>query len=365
MRRLRIVFDALVYNRQAAGIGQYVRELLGAMVDRFGSEDTVEVVAAAGVDLPATRLVHVKGPVNRSAVRLLYEQLVLAGRVSKHDYGVIHFPDYQMPVIRRLPRTVITVHDLVAFKFPDLFPSASGGVKRLLMRPSARHADAVIVPSQATRHDAIEILGADPDRVFVVPHGVRRRGKAASVSPHPRPYFLAVGTVEPRKNFARLIAAYALLARKERGEVPDLLIAGRLGWLYQDALKAPAKWGVADRVTFLHYVSDDVLASLYRHSLALVYPSLYEGFGLPVIEAMGAGIPVISSARGALAEVGKNVAIWVDPLDIESIAQGLATVLTGDGKIRQQVQAGIERANEYTWDNAAQKTRAVYAEVRA
>jgi glycosyltransferase involved in cell wall biosynthesis len=147
-----------------------------------------------------------------------------------------------------------------------------------------------------------------------------------------------------------------------QGQV-DLLVAGKKGWLYQPLLDAPERFGIAGEVRFLNYVSEDTLASLYRHSLALVYPSLYEGFGLPVLEAMAWGCPVICSARGALAEVAGESAVIVDPLQVDDIAHAMRMVWGDAGQRQQWVQRGLDNVAQYTWTRAAELTRQVYAAV--
>lgn len=363
MKHLRIVLDALVYNRQSAGIGQYIRELTEAYQARYGQEDELIAYLSPGMALNGVRAISPGMDVSRSRSRLLYEQLVLPGSASRLGYDVLHFPDYQLPVFRPMPRTVITIHDLAAFRFPAVFPALAARTKQFLMRRSVRLASHIVVPSHATRQDLVEILGVPLAKISVVPHGVRQTGRILEEKPYPRPFFLAVGTLEPRKNFARLIEAYALLRERLKGDVPDLVFAGRRGWMYEDILKAPETFHIQSSVAFLEYVSDDTLKTLYHHSVALAYPSLYEGFGLPVIEAMHAGVPVVSSARGALKEVGEDVAVWVDPEDIGSIAEGLKRILDAGPEIRSRIELGKKRAQLFRWDTAAELTRSVYRTV--
>lgn len=306
-------------------------------------------------------MIYPPGPLGRSRSRMFFEQWQLQSLLFRKAYDVVHFPDYQVPVLRRVRNSVCTVHDLVAYKYPDMFPPAQALVKRRLMALSVRAAGHIIVPSQATARDLHDILKVPEAKITVVPHGVILRGVPSPAPPNPRPYFVAVGTLEPRKNFTRVIEAFARFVRAQQLEgVVDLLIAGRKGWLYEPVLEAPSRLGIASQVRFLEYVSDNELASLYRHSLALVYPSLYEGFGLPVLEAMGWGAPVICSNRGALAEVAKNAAVIVDPLSIEEIAENMGQ-LWGNPDLRAVWAArGRENVGNYTWSRAAKQTREVY-----
>jgi len=155
------------------------------------------------------------------------------------------------------------------------------------------------------------------------------------------------------------------LLRQRYGDIGDLIIAGRLGWLYDDTVDLPAKLGLAENVRFLQYVTEDMLAALYRDAIALVYPSLYEGFGLPVIEAMQANTPVVTSAMGALAELGEDSLWRADPGNYESIADAMAQVMVGGDLAQQRVRDAAHWASQCTWDRAAEQTRLVYQQVAA
>ncbi|NMP22534.1 glycosyltransferase [Sulfobacillus harzensis] len=352
--------DGLILDQTASGIGQYVRELMAAYAELF-PQDQVEMWLRPDVEVPGVKPHRARG-LRTSRQRLWFEQGVLPGLLLRSHYDVAHFPDYQIPLVRQLPRIVMTVHDLAAFVMPEVFPRSKAQGKRMLMKRSVQRAEHIIVPSQATKQDLVNILQVDPDRITVIWHGVKQRGTPPDHRVHPRPYFLAVGTVEPRKNFAGLIRAYHLLLQR-REDMPDLLIAGRLGWMYTETLELPEKLGVAENVKFLQYVSEDTLAALYRDAVALVYPSFYEGFGLPVIEAMWDGIPVVTSRQGALAEVGQD-AVWaVEPRDPESIADAMLQVLDGGAEVQAKTEKAQSWAHQLTWQRAARLTRAVYDHV--
>ncbi len=353
---LNIWVDALILDHQASGIGQYLRLLLEHYCRRY-PEDTVTGIFRPGMQIDGVNTVE--APEVHGGRRILYEQVVLPGRLKKARPDVVHFPDYQLPLARRLPHTVITVHDLAAFVRPEFFPQQKSWLKRTLMERSVSLATRIIVPSQATRDDLVNILHVPPEKIAVIPHGVK-----VSAAAHPDrvsdvPYFLAVGTVEPRKNFAGLIQAYHIL-RSRFADAPDLIIAGRLGWMYDETLEMPEKLGVAGHVKFLQYVSEDILAALYRDAKGFIYPSFYEGFGLPVVEAMRAGIPVVTSSQGSLAEIGGD-AVWrVDPESVESIADAMASILQHPDAARDRARQGQDWVQQLSWDKAAAATRQVY-----
>ncbi|HEY8839688.1 MAG TPA: glycosyltransferase family 1 protein [Candidatus Dormibacteraeota bacterium] len=284
------------------------------------------------------------------------------------DCDAILYPYWPSPPQRRrdAPPAAVFVHDL-AFK---LRPAEVPWQQRLYMGAvlgrSLRNAAAVLVPSEATRRDLLAcypITGLK-SRVHVVPEGVSPQAPPSPLPPRLEPGFiLAVGTVEPRKNYPRLLAAYRHLRREsvplllgDRPGVPELVIAGRPGWAYGDTLeRIKAERGVR----YLGHVDDATLSALYRSAAILAFPSLYEGFGLPLLEAMAQGLPAVVGNAGALPELADGAAILVDPEDVLSIAAGLERLLA-DTSLRDKLgAAGRLRAAEFTWERAASTTRGV------
>lgn len=360
---MNILVDALLYQSQAAGIGRYIEQLFGAYTLAF-PDDMLTALVPPGQWLAGAKNLEPVATLRNSRQRLLYEQWRLAPWARCQNYDVMHFADYQMPILQRLPRALVTVHDLVAFRFPELFPPNMGRVKRFLMRRSVLRASHVIVPSVATAEDLQTILKTPAEKISVVPHGVTPlESTAAAVGPaYARPYFLAVGTIEPRKNFERLIEAFARVFGP-MSDGPDLLIAGKPGWLYRSTVESPQRLGIGERVKFLGFVDDSRLQVLYRDCLAVTYPSLYEGFGFPAAEALWLEKPLLCSRGGALQEVAGHDALLVDPQSVESIAQGLEVLWNHPREWQQKARAGSERMRQMTWDKAARSTRRVYLSV--
>ncbi|HBQ94508.1 MAG: glycosyltransferase family 4 protein [Firmicutes bacterium] len=361
--------DGLLYHPKSAGIGRYIESLARAYDGKYRDIDELRVIGLSGQSIPGVNMIHLSRSLEKSRNRIFYEQWQFRSRLDRMPYDVVHFPDYQVPVVRRVHHAVMTVHDMVAFKYPSLFPKVQTLVKQGLMARSVKVARRVIVPSRATADDLQEILKVPADRISVIPHGVDPLEIDVKV-PHmtekerERPYFLAVGTIEPRKNFEGLIHAFSQFIHENHlnGQT-DLLIAGKKGWLYESVLEAPGKWNVGERVFLLDYVSKADLHELYRNALALVYPSFYEGFGLPVLEAMACGTPVISSNKGALKEVCGDAALLADPSDIDRLSQYMKQIWE-DRDLRISLgQRGRERAARYTWAVAAEMTREVYLQV--
>jgi glycosyltransferase involved in cell wall biosynthesis len=253
---------------------------------------------------------------------------------------VLHCPTFRGPVRSPVP-LVVTVHDLAVLRHPETFNRWTRAYSRLLVPLVVRAARLVIAVSEFTRRELVELLGARAERVRVIPNaaedvfrpdGPRAKGE----------YVLAVGTLEPRKNLMRLAAAAVRLGVEVR------------------AVGAPG-WGRVDArgVRWLGELSDDELAAQYRGALCLAYPSLYEGFGIPVLEAMACGTPVVTSAGGATEEVAGGAAVLVDPLDIAGIAAGIDEATRRRDELRR---AGLARAAGFSWDAARAATAAVYRE---
>ena len=288
-------------------------------------------------------------------------------------FDVLFAPNF-VPPPSRTGRLVITVHDLAFRRFPETAPHAT---RRWLARidHALERASRIIAVSEATRQDLIELYSVAPDRIVVVPHGVdhsvfrpvppddvvratRRLGVTG-------PYLLYLGGIEPRKNLPRLIEAFARLPTNGR---PDLVVAGSgVAWnpegtnLLRAALDRQTI-DVRQRVLLPGYVADADRAALLSGAEALVYPSLYEGFGLPVLEAMACGTPVVASNRPALPEVAGDSALLVDPEDPHQLAQAIERVLSDQRLRRVLHQRGLERAARFSWDETARRTAAVLHE---
>lgn len=275
---------------------------------------------------------------------------------------VFHLTEYAWLGRPQAP-LVTTVHDVLFEELPSCYTARMRRglrhVTRVLVRESAR----IVVPSVRTKIGVVERFGADPERVDVVPLAPRRFVENAAGSPpesRGRPYVLAVGTVEPRKNLARTLAAHARLVT--RGIDADLVVVGQRGWLTRDAMDAVAR---SSRVTWEESASDERLGALYRGAAALAYPSLGEGYGLPVAEAMAMGVPVVTSAGTACAEVAGDAALLVDPYSVDAIEGALGRILE-DPSVAAALRArGLTRAAGWSWEATAAATRAAYERAAA
>lgn len=285
---------------------------------------------------------------------------------------VAFIPAHVVPLTRP-PRTVVTAHDLGYLAFPEAHTARRRLELHLSTLWSVRAARRVIAISGATRDDLVRRYGADPARIAVVHHGLGaaqfRPAEPAAVEAArarhglARPYFLYVGTLQPRKNLVRLIEAFAAAA-DALGDV-DLAIGGRRGWLSEGIERRAAELGLAGRARLLGYLPDADLPALLSGAIAFTFPSLYEGFGLPVLEAMACGAPVLTSSTSSLPEVAGDAALLVDPADTDAIAAGLVR-LASDAALRADLhERGLRRAAQFTWERCARETLAVLREVAA
>jgi alpha-1,3-rhamnosyl/mannosyltransferase len=321
---MRVGIDVSPLVQTGAGTARHVRGLLGALEGRadvelerltFGGPGRPSVVARDGVWYP------------------------IALGWAARSLDVLHCTTFRAPLRTRVP-LVITVHDLALHRHPDAFPAWHRITGRAALRAGVRAADAIVAVSAFTRDELCALLHVPADRVRVVPNGVDAvfspDGPAARGD-----YVLAVGTLEPRKNLGCAVEAAGLAGI-------ELRVVGARGW---GGVDVPGWVGTPD---------DDALAVLYRGARCLLYPSLYEGFGLPVLEAMACGTPVVASRGGATEEVAGGAAVLVDGHDAEAVAQGIAEA---GARRAELVRRGLERARAFTWERSADLVEALWREL--
>ncbi len=386
---MRIGIDYTAAVRQGGGIGRYTRELIGALLALPTAHQYTIFAAVGGLPRAHWRreldrlhtISHSPFAMRHSPFAIRNSPFVIRTLPLSDDWlarlwqrlrlpvpvgavtgplDLFYSPDFVLPPTRRGTRTLLTVHDLSFLHYPEHFvPKLVQYLTQVVSRSAAR-ADLVLADSEATRSDIIASLGVAPARIEVLYGGVDSRfcpqpdpGEAerlrARYGLDERPYVLSVGTVQPRKNYVRLIKAFAQL----RASRLQLVIAGGMGWLYQDILAEAEKH--AGSVRLLGFVDDGDLPALYRNASLLAFPSLYEGFGLPVLEAMACGVPVICSDVSSLPEVAGDAALLVDPLATAGLTEALARVLEDAGLRRQMISKGLAQAARFTWEQAARQ----------
>jgi glycosyltransferase involved in cell wall biosynthesis len=388
-RPLRIAWDYNTGVYPGAGVARYTRSLVEALTRHDRSNEYTLFYGARGVNrasdeyaalraLVADRRHVREHPINLSPRQLtiLWQRLrlplPLETLIGRHD--IVHAPDFVSPLVRQ-GRRFVTVHDLSFLIVPDCAePSLVAYLRRAVPR-AVRQADVVIAVSETTREDVIRLLGVPPRKVQTVYNGVdyafrplppqllMRQGAALRARLGlPERFILHVGTLEPRKNLVRLLDAYFTLLASGRAYGHHLVLAGRRGWRCDPifARVAAQQPGFQQHIHFLDYVHDADLPLLYNLASVFAYPSLYEGFGLPVAEALACGVPTLTAKIGATAEIASDAALLADPLDTPSLAAGLE-VLLEDGPVRAHLaDAGPRRVARYTWDAAAQQILGLY-----
>lgn len=371
---MRIGYDMSPMTAQRSGVGRYCHYLLEAMV-RLAPE-----VSWRGFSSGIRRIEDSAFPmVRRRHVPLPTRALYTAWsrfrrpRVDRLLGGldVFHATNYVLPPVDSA-RRVLTLYDMAFAVRPDLCsPKVIGPFTRATAR-FASQADAILTCSEASKADIVSQLGVPPEHVTVAPGAVAPGfGECAPEQARARvrerygledPYILFAGTLEPRKNLRALVTAYARLVP---GIPHRLVLLGAPGWRFEALLQTIDETGMTDRVVRPGYVPDDDLACFYAAAGLFAFPSLYEGFGLPVLEAMACGCPVVTARNSSLPEVAGDAAFFVDAESTESIAEGLWRVLREDD-LRDALRArGYEQAARFTWDEAARRTLAVYEEVCA
>lgn len=302
--------------------------------------------------------------------RIVWEQTRLAALARELD--LLHGLAFATPIACACP-TVVTVHDLSFYRYPQAFRRFNRAYLGWITRVSVRKAARVIAVSESTRQDVISFCGVPGERVIVVPNGVAQefcpadaRATAAFRQRKglPERFILFLGTLEPRKNIVRLLEAYAQIVRERAvGDTPMLVIAGAKGWFYETIFARVAQLALTERVIFPGFVPADELPWWYRAAELFVYPSLFEGFGLPVLEAMACGTPGITSNVSSLPEVAGAAALLVAPEDTAALAAAMARVLDEPGLAAQMRAAGLQQAAHFPWTRTARETASVYRAV--
>ena len=290
----------------------------------------------------------------------LWTHLRLSGEMLRRPPDVLFVPAHVLPLVHPR-RSVVTVHDLGYLYHPEAHTRAQNLYLRWSTRYNARAAAHLLADSEATRRDLVHRYGVPPEKITVAYPGYDERlapvtDPAALAAVRARysltdPYLLYLGTLHPRKNLSRLIQAFHNLQPATCNL--QLVLAGKKGWLYDDIFAQVRALGLTERVIFTGYVPDDDLPALLSGALAFVYPSLYEGFGFPVLEAMACGAPVVCSNVSSLPEVAGDAALLVDPLDTAALAAALARLVEDEGLRRELRERGYRQVRKFSWRRCA------------
>ena len=371
---MRICIDASPAVHGRAGIGRYVQELAPAIL-RVAPDQSLAVfynrAAAARPVPPLDRMPHLAVPWGDKPWRLRVLLAHLA-HVSQEalfpGMELFHATDNLLPRLNHM-RSVFTLHDLAFARYPETQTTLNRLFLRSMTPRFLRAADRVIAISEATKSEAVRLFGIRAERIRVVPLGVSAAFTPATADAAdavcrkyglPRTFVLSVGTLEPRKNHVTLLSAYKAL--RNRNVDVGLVIAGKRGWRCDAFFERVRALGLEGKVTLTGFVPDADLPALYSAGAVFAFPSLHEGFGLPPLEAMACGTPVVAADAASLPEVIGNAGLLVDPRDDVALARAIERALT-DVNLRASLRArGLERAALFTWERTARETLQVYEE---
>lgn len=372
--RVAIYIDVAAAVHGRAGLGRYAESLARALVAKDPQRFALFFNRSG-----AARLLDGLEEIPVRSVRAGYKPWRMAvwlGQLAGLGFDrllpgaeLYHATEHLLMPLRHVP-AVLTVHDLIFRLFPRHHKRLNYWYLNAAMPLYCRRASAIIAVSEATKRDLVRIYGLDPAKITVVHEAAGRQFLPASPS-HiarvraryglPDRYLLHVGTIEPRKNLKRLLEAVYQL--RQAGEGVRLVVVGSTGWLYQDFFRRLEELELADAVDLPGYVPDADLPAVYSGARLVVVPSLYEGFGLPVLEAMACGVPVVCSRTSSLPELGGEAARYFDPTDVAAISDAVLTVWRDETLRATMRQAGLARAAQYSWAHAADETLAVYEQV--
>ncbi|HEX7421062.1 MAG TPA: glycosyltransferase family 1 protein [Thermoanaerobaculia bacterium] len=366
-QRLRIGFDIRPFYEPLTGVGWYLYHLLHELARHddvelvlFGDARVTDEGPHLHADLPANAQLCVfdlRGQGKSRLARPLTAAAYVAWMALEHCdviFGANYFLPRLMGAVAR--RRIITIHDLTYKRFPELLQKETlENLERQMMREIAL-ADAIICVSESTRRDLLQFYQADPRRVHAIHSGIAPLPEPYPVPGLPKRYILFVSTIEPRKNLDVLLDAFEQL----RGEYDgSLVVAGRVGWKAGETERRLHATGIVH----LDYLPPAQLASVYRNADVFVFPSIYEGFGFPLLEAMALGVPSIAARSSSLPEVGGDAALYFDPSNAQELAHAIRRVVADENLRHDLIARGHARAAQFRWDVAADQTLRVIRSV--
>ena len=366
---MRIVFDGTTLTPFRTGVGYYTEHLLQHLArEVVNTGDEIVVVSNKPIDTQAPLPPHVRvHDGHRFPIRIGWMQLRAASALEALKPDVAHFTNGMIPIGSPAP-TVVTVHDMSLRLYPGCHPVRRLLLNRPLMHVAIRQASSIVTVSNSARRDLLRLHGVAADRVAVVHEAaspvfrpITDQARLDDVRARynlPRRFVLYVGTIEPRKNLGRLMDAFA--AARKAGIPHHLVCVGPYGWSSRDLAGRIERLGIADAVHFTGYVPFEHLPSIYNLGELFAFPSLYEGFGLPVVEAMACGIPVLTSSTSSLGEIAGDAAVTIDPADTDAIADAIVRLATDAELRRERGERGLQHSRSFSWEQTARDMLAVY-----
>ncbi|MDD5367631.1 MAG: glycosyltransferase family 1 protein [Anaerolineaceae bacterium] len=363
---LKIGFDASVIALNQAGTGTYTRNLLRSLVDYFPDDEFIPFMVKQLRDMSRAKTLRTR--LDSLYRDILWQHIKLPLEARKAKVELLHNPAGYASLATSSPQ-VVTIYDTTILQSPNNFPFWHRNYARLMVPYAARHAAAILTISECSKRDIIQWLRVPAEKIYVTYLAASPSYRHIGLAPIETvkqkygldQFILTVGTLEPRKNISSLIKAY-----QQIGNIDPrikLVHAGPLGWMYADILKLVKELGLDQQVRFLGRVSEEDLIGLYNAARLFVFPSLYEGFGLPVLEAMACNCPVVTSNNSSLVEVAGDAACLIDPMNIGDIASGMINILDDANTANCLRAAGLKQSAKFTWEKCARETYTVYEKV--
>jgi len=367
---MRVAID--VRKLHDFGIGTYVRNLVRYLARLDREADYHLICRPRDRELGVSLGDNFRMNVDSSSPYSIREQFSIPWTLLRVRPDVFHEPHYVLPPLTRC-RSVVTIHDCIHLRFPQYLPNrAALAYARTQMSSAARRSDRILTVSEASKRDILTYFDVAPEKVTVIPNGIDEHfltppaddevQRVAERYQLQGTFALYVGNVKPHKNVERLIDAIHLTRRAGRDDLRLVVIGDELS-SYAALRRAVHRYNLHKYVRFLGYLPDETLAIVYRLASVFVFPSLYEGFGLPPLEAMACGTPVVTSNASSLPEVVGDAAVLVDPSDASAIADGLRRVLDDEGLRATLRERGLARAREFSWERSIRRIREIYQEV--
>ncbi|MDW8849261.1 glycosyltransferase family 1 protein [Flavobacterium sp. MMLR14_040] len=377
---MKILIDFTQIPLKKVGVGVYAMSLLKEINKIKKSEEyfvavlnddyeVIELLKESNV----FKIIYLKKIFRRLVFRFLFEQFYLPILILKNKIDVVHSLHYSFPILPMKVKKVVTLHDMTFFLYPNFHKKINVFFFTNMIKFSVKCCDEIICVSEATKRDVFNILNVKKDlreKFVVVPLGVDDRkeivlnGKDSNIllkhSLEPKKYLLFIGTIEPRKNIKSILEAYSMIHEKYLDY--KLVIVGRKGWHYDNVYQTVEELKLGDRIVFTDFVTENEKNNLLANCYLFLYPSFYEGFGIPVLEAMSFGIPTITSKISSMPEVSGDAAILIDPYNVKEIADGITLLIDDKFLYQDLVAKSLKQVKKFTWNQMATSTMKAYLE---
>lgn len=374
---MKTLIDTRYIRKNPCGIGNYTKNLTNALLNIKNSD--LNITALSHNDTQTNIFNNTKLNIYETPTHFTSHpanEIFLNMRlpnILKNKFDIFHGPAVFIPFRKNKSyKLVTTIHDIVSIKFPETVPLKYRFYLKQMTKSAVKNADAIICASNSTKNDIIKHFNADENKMSVTHYAaddfyfqpttkdeslaLLSKFKLANI-----PYILAVGNIEPRKNLLNLLKAFKIIKESKKHQDLKLILTGRKGWLYKDILKEADK--IKEDIIFTGYVTDTELKALYTNSLFFVFASLYEGFGLPLLEAMATKTATLTSNTSSLPEIGKDCALYTNPYKPEDIAEKMMFLVENDQKRAQLEEKGFVNSKNFSWDKTAKETLDIYKNI--